>query len=82
MFAQDGGNGGDMGEISTQALPMSRLHDVGTLGSLQTLQSTPDGGVVAWFLAHRRIRIQDAVREDPLPPLVNVHHVAQRMGEA
>jgi ATP-dependent Lon protease len=64
------------GQLTTLPRLASDLHNVGTLASMQTLAQTPEGGVVAWFMAHRRIRIEEVLQEGP-PPVVRLHHIDQ-----
>ena len=68
------------GDLSLLPRPVEELHSVGSFASLQTLQGTPDGGMVAWFLAHRRIRIESVVKPEP-PPLVQIQHIEQNQRE-
>lgn len=67
--------------VTTTARPLEELHTMGALASLQSLMETPDGGVGAWFLAHRRIKWMRAVTAD-LPPIAKVHHLERLQGEA
>lgn len=67
--------------VTTMPRSVHELHQVGTLASLQTLTETPEGGLGAWFLSHRRIRILDTL-DDSLPPTVSVHHYERKKGEA
>ena len=69
------------GDITSTALPADEMHKVGALASLQSLMETPDGGVGAWFLAHRRITLLNAVT-DEVPPIVKVHHMERPKGES
>eukprot|EP01138_Halocafeteria_seosinensis_P004096 gb/GECG01004188.1/.p1 GENE.gb/GECG01004188.1/~~gb/GECG01004188.1/.p1 ORF type:complete len:1020 (+),score=187.42 gb/GECG01004188.1/:1-3060(+) len=67
--------------VTTVPRSPEELYQVGTLASLQTLSETPEGGIGAWFLSHRRIRMLETLN-DTLPPTVSIHHYERQRGEA
>lgn len=71
-------------DVSVTAQPADALMQVGTMASLQSLMEIPDGGVGAWFLAHRRVQWLEQVSEPQtgLPPMVAVKHIDRAPGEA
>ena len=64
------------GQLSTVARDFEKLHDMGTLASMQTFAQTPEGGAVAWFMAHRRIRGSKVLNPEA-PPIVALEHFDQ-----
>jgi Lon-like ATP-dependent protease len=68
------------GQLATVARNVEDLFETGTLASMQTFAETGSGGAVAWFMAHRRIRIKGAITTDA-PPAVEIEHLEQNRAQ-
>lgn len=68
------------GQLATVAREVKDLYETGTLASMQTFAMTGSGGAVAWFMAHRRIRIKNTITSD-IPSAVEVEHLEQNRAQ-